>query len=152
MELELWYHGSPSATIILDQGFNLHHQRRNDPGDFGWGIYVVKNISRARCYGTILGVMIDIENCAYISNPYFLNKLSVMPPITFEEQLFYNMAFGEDGRMLTIKGPKNERETVSKEIREVFLQKGYTGILTDYSKGEMVIFDPTIIQDVFLTK
>jgi hypothetical protein len=98
----------------------------------------------------MLGVMVDVEECARISNPYFLDKLSPITPVSYEEQLFYSTAFDEDGRMLTVKGPKEERETVSKEIRKVFLQNGYTGILTEYSKGEMVIFDPAIIQDVFL--
>ena len=150
METELWYHGSPGAKTIADQGFDIDHARRNDSGDFGWGIYVVRSLARARCYGTLLGVAVDTTGCAYIPNPYFLKKGISVPPHTPEERLFHSLVFDDEDKMLTVIGGKENRTNICKNVRNVFLENGYTGILSDYQIGEMVIFDPTIILDVFV--
>jgi hypothetical protein len=155
METELWYHGTPNPDSILDKGFNINHQRTSDPGDFGWGTYASRSLSRSRCYGTVLGVLVDTSSCAYISNPYFLKGINQVLPSTFEEHLFYDIVFDTSDpalypTMLTIKGPRVSREAICKEIRDKFLENGYTGIATDYNIGELVIFDHEIIKDVFL--
>ena len=152
METELWYHGSPEAETIADHGFDIDHARRNDSGDFGWGIYVVRSLARARCYGTLLGVEVDTSNCAYIANPYFLKKgtLTSIAPSTPEERLFHSLVFDKEDKMLTVTGGKENRKNICKKVRNIFLENGYTGILSDYQIGEMVIFDPTIIIEVFV--
>jgi hypothetical protein len=149
-DLELWYHGTPSYQKILDSGFDIEAERRHDPGDFGWGIYVVANLPRAKTYGNVLGVVFDASDCAYISNPYFIKGFDKVEPETEVEKLFTSIAMDDDWNMLTIRGSLKDRIRVCKEIRRVFLERGYTGIISDYAKGEAVIFDPDIIQDVFL--
>jgi len=139
-----FYHGSPYALDIARSGIDIGFRRTSDPGDFGWGFYLTNSLSRAKAYGQILRVTIDESRYARIPNPYFLNRLQILYPVTPEEHLFYDLAFDPvSGDMLTVTGP--QREMVCKKIREVFLQRGYVGIITDLHDQETVVFDPESI-------
>lgn len=142
------YHGTPNPQSILTTGIDLNHPRTSDPGDFGHGLYLTNSLSRAksysRNYGQVLRVTIDDSLYARIPNPYFLNGLQVLYPETPEEHLFYTLAFdSETEEMLTVTGP--QREAVCKRIREVFLQHGYAGIITNLPDQETVVFNPESI-------
>jgi hypothetical protein len=135
------YHGSPFAQKIMDGGIDLGFRRTSDPGDFGWGFYLTNSLNRAKNYGQVLQVTIDDRLYARIPNPYFLERLQILSPETPEEHLFYDLAFDPvTGEMLTVTGP--QREAICKRIREVFLQHGYAGIVTDLHDQETVVFDP----------
>ena len=86
--LQLWYHGTPSYKKILASGFDIDAPRKHDPGDFGWGIYVVGNLPRAKAYGKVLGVIFDTLSCAYIPNPYFIKGIDKIEPQNEVEKLF----------------------------------------------------------------
>jgi hypothetical protein len=147
--IDKWYHGTRKWEKILSEGFDIEAERVSDPGDFGWGIYFVKPISRAKCHGTVLAAAIDITDCAFIDNPYFLKGTEAVVPRTFEEELFHSLVFEKD-QMKTVSGEWNDRVFCSMRVREVFLREGYAGIRTNYMRGEMVVFDPDIILNVSL--
>jgi len=141
----MWYHGTPRWQNILDQGINIDAPKHSDPGDFGWGIYLTGKLLRARVYGRVFEVEIDTSRMAYISNPYFLEGLRRVIPITPEEKLFYSLAYDEAGEMLTIQGSKEDRIATARHIQRGFLEAGYTGIISDYDEGEAVLFDSSPI-------
>lgn len=140
-----WYHGSHQVTKILEDGFDIEAKRASDAGDFGWGIYLTKKKSRAKLYGHILEITIDPSRYAYIPNPYFTQSLRELKPQTDVEKIFYDLAFACTDKgivMLTLHDTAStSREKVAKNIRRVFLDLGYAGIITDHAGGEAVVFD-----------
>lgn len=148
MQVERYFHGSPFATSLVAKGVDMEAPRTSDPGDFGWGFYVDKNKLRCRQYGKVLIVWVDVALFAHLPDPYFLKGLEETNPETELERLFFELAFAPDRRMLTVKGDLDERTKVGRQIRAVFLEKGYTGIWTD--KGEAVVFDDRTIKRVEL--
>jgi len=162
MTTEIWYHGSPKLQQILDQGFDIDAPRIQDPGDFGWGIYLTTRVYRARYHSTedtILAVEIETDRFAYIQNPYFMYGLTSFTrpgqrgqlfPETFEEHLFFDIAFEptDSGyEMALVRG--KHREEKSKLVRQVFINEGYDGIITDHDGGEAVIFNADAIVNVW---
>lgn len=143
------YHGSSAWEKILEVGFDLEHPRRSDPGDFGWGLYLSANPARARSYGKVLKVSLDPSRLAYISNPYFLDRFERVEPKTEEEKLFYGLVFDGD-IMKTVNLPSDLRVAAAKLVRQVFLEKGYTGIRTSLDDEETVLFSLSAIQRVSL--
>jgi len=145
------YHGTPNAGKILINGIDINHPRNSDPGDFGWGVYASGNLSRAKVYGDVFAVTIDESDYAYLENPYFLEGLKTVPPKTFEEKLFYSLAFdARTNEMLTIVGTPRRRERIAKFIRLSFLEHNYKGIITPHNGIEAVVFDPATILKIEL--
>lgn len=142
-----FYHGSVNADKIIKSGFDIDFKRFSDPGDFGWGIYFTNNKSKAKSYGKIIEADIDLSKFAYIENPYFMKGLKLIEPRTKSEKLFYNLAFDDNGTMLTLHG--DNREQINKKIREEFLKNGYKGIVTR-NNDELVVFDVKTIKGVKL--
>ena len=148
-----WVHGTTTAIWeqIRNQGIDFDSKRRSDPGDFGWGFYVTTNQVRAQTYGEAqIEVGLDESKFAVLPHPYFLNGFEKVEPQTEEEKLFHSLAFSEEGKMLTLRGTKEERETVCKKIRDEFLKRGYLGIITPHSGGEAVVFSPDGITSMSL--
>lgn len=140
-------HGTNADSVarILVEGFSLDVARRSDPGDFGWGIYLTDAPSRARCYGAVvLSVEIDDSRFARIKNPYFLEGLNEVQPVTPEEKLFHGVAF-RDGSMLSVRASSDdERIVIARRIRKVFVEAGYAGIIAGPDKrgqSEVVVFE-----------
>lgn len=138
----IWFHGTPQETWekIQADGIDFEVKRRSDPGDMGWGLYLTRNLPRARTYG---GVVIQVEilevRFAYLQNPYFLDGFDPIAPTTPVEKLFHGLVF-QGGKMLTVNGSKESREYTAKRVRDAFLAQGYLGIITPYSEGEAVVF------------
>jgi hypothetical protein len=141
----LLYHGTSSACAdrILDEGFDADAKRRNDPGDFGWGVYLTDSPFRARAYGeAVLEVEIDEDRFARLPNPYFLDGLEEVEPETWAEKLFHSVAFRGDA-MVTVKGPN--RIEACKEVTRNFTLRGFAGIITGPDRDgnfEVVVFHP----------
>lgn len=136
------YHGTTRerADAIERDGLDPDATRRSDPGDFGMGIYLTARRSRAKAYGpAVFRVEVDPSKLARISRPYFLDGFKQVEPETPEERMFYAIAFDDRGEMLTVKG--GNREAVSRAVARAFLRAGYTGIATEHSGGEVVVFD-----------
>lgn len=146
----MWYHGTPRWQAVIDNGINIDAPKHSDPGDFGWGIYLTTKLTRAKTYGRVFVVEISTSKMAYIPNPYFLDGLRRLAPITEEEKLFYSLAYGADGEMLTVQGSKEERIAAACRIQRSFLDAGYSGIVSDYDRGETVLFDSSPILSVKL--
>lgn len=149
-QLDTWYHGTPRWQQILDDGVDIDAPKHSDPGDFGWGVYLTKRLTRARSYGKVFEVIIDTTNLALIPNPYFLAGLQTVIPNTPEEKLFYSLAFGSSGDMLTTTGTAAERIAASRKIQTAFLAAGYQGILSNYDGGEAVLFHASPIRSLIL--
>lgn len=163
MTAEIWYHGSPNLQRILDEGFDIDAPRIRDTGDFGWGIYLTTQVGRARYHGestAILAVEIDIDNFAYIQNPYFLygpttfrgpKQRGPFLPVTYEEHLFFDTVYDltDNGHYVNrlIKG--KQRKERAKLVRQVFMYAGYDGIITDIQEGEAVIFNTDAIINIW---
>lgn len=147
-EIDLFFHGTAAWEKIRREGFELEAPRRSDPGDFGWGIYVTKQVGRAKCYGDVICVVIKTGGLAHIENPYFINGLTQFKPRTPLEELYYNLAFENDEPLLFRRKTELRAQT-ARNIRQGMMQAGYTGITTKYSGCETVIFDPSIIVDAF---
>lgn len=170
---EIWYHGANKADDILATGFQVIDdvRHRTDPGDFGLGIYFTKDLRVALNYGQhIFKCEIVMDQLADIPNPY---RLYEQPRPDLPSKIFRWLAFdhvggpayrqarrgkkqprllGEfgPGRMKTVHGSytRAERMETTAKIREVFLRRGYTGILAREIHGqELAVFDPTIIKD-----
>jgi hypothetical protein len=136
---ETYWHGTTAAEAILALGVDFDAVRVSDPGDMGWGFYLTGEESRAKAYGSqILKVTIDPEKFAYLPNPYFLDGLKDIEPITDVEKLFHEVAFGVDGNMKTCSG--YEKDKVARKICDTFIAAGFSGIITPYSGGEVVVF------------
>jgi hypothetical protein len=148
----MWYHGTPRWKDILDKGINIDAPKHSDPGDFGWGIYLTAKLIRAKIYGRVFIVEIDTSKMAYVSNPYFLDGLRRLAPVTAEEQLFYSLAYNEDGEMLTLQGTKEERIAAARRVQRGFLDAGYSGIVSDYDEGEAVLFESAPILSAKLSQ
>jgi len=160
--VEAWYHGTEPqrARAILRAGVDLQAERRRDPGDFGWGFYLTREIERAECHGgAVLQVQLDPSRLARIDNPYFIAQGSFDPvtPSTDAQRLFHQIAFdlqddfelGAGPRMRTVRGPLQQRIETSQAIRDAFLAAGYTGILASQIQGgEAVVFDPSAIRQI----
>lgn len=143
------YHGTSKekAASIMRSQFDFDARRSSDPGDFGWGVYLTAYKPRAKAYGeVVLEVVIDDSRLAYIPNPYFLEKLEEIKPVTPEEIKFYDLAFDDNLEMLTIHAVN--REDVCKKIQKEFVLDGYTGIRSDYHGGEYVIFDSRAVKSI----
>lgn len=142
-----FYHGTSFAGRIITSGFDISSARRNDPGDFGWGIYFTQQWARAQAYGRVLQVEMDVSRFAVIPNPYFLKGFERVSPVSEVEQLFHNLVFdGDVMRTVNLRG--EERVAAAHQVREVFLERGYKGILTRSDDGEAVAFDPHVIRDI----
>jgi len=137
----MWYHGTPRWRDILEKGIDIDAPKHSDPGDLGWGIYLTGKLIRAKVYGRVFEIEIDTSRMAYIPNPYFLEGLSRLQPITPEEKLFYSLAYDTEGEMLTLHGSKENRITAARAIQRGFLDAGYAGIVSDYDEGEAVLFE-----------
>jgi len=150
---ERFYHGTSldAAGVIVQEGFRLDMPQAHDVGDFGQGIYLTHELARAQSYGrAILTVEADVTHCARVPNPYFLDGLRTVEPRTEAERLFFLIAFDSAGRMRTC-GPHVQaaaRAHAAHELREAFLDAGYTGIVTDRPDGEAVIFDLAAVRVV----
>jgi hypothetical protein len=131
---------------ILSDGFDFGAVRRSDPGDFGWGLYLTRSLARARAIGSdVLIVMVDISRFARIPNPYFLSGTKEMVPHTEAERLFHRSAF-RNGEMITVMGNEADRVAASKDLAEVFVRRGWGGIVTD--GDEVVVFDSGCIRSI----
>lgn len=149
--LASWYHGTSGedAARILRAGIDVERERRSDPGDFGWGVYLAHDPERARSYGpVVLEFLVEEAGLARIPNPYFVAGLDEVAPVTEAERRFHALAFAPGGRMRTVQGRWAERVAASREIRDAFLAAGYAGIRSDYLGGETVIFDPSIVRRI----
>ncbi len=125
--MDTYYHGTPSWNRILNLGFDMEAPRRSDPGDFGWGIYLTQSKSRAKAYGTVLKVAVDVSRFALIPNPYFLKGWERVPPVSAEERLFHETVFNGD-QMATVNLQRDARIEAAKKVRQVFMGHGYQGI------------------------
>lgn len=149
--MKRFFHGTRHAESILEQGFDLGAQRRTDPGDLGWGIYLTDTPARARAHGEALAVVVDDSRFARIKNPYFEENLKRVEPETDVEALFYDNAFDENGEMVTVRGEWEERVAASKAVRAAFLRAGYQGIISGPDRRgqhEVVVFDPDSIHSI----
>lgn len=146
----MWYHGTPRWQAIIDEGINIDAPKHSDPGDFGWGIYLTGNLTKAKVYGRVFTVGIDTSRMAYISNPYFLEGVHRLQPVTAEEKFFYSLAYDNTGEMLTLHGSKEERIAAARLVQRGFLDAGYSGIVSDYDEGEAVLFESSPILSVEL--
>lgn len=150
------YHGTPSWEEVLKSGFNTEADRLTDVGDFGWGIYLTSNRARAQCHGKVLRVSIQTHNMAFIKNPYFLKngKATKPDPSNRYAQIFYDIAFAEDGKkMLTVGGTEAERIAVAERIRDTFVyDNSIHGIVTQHTDDELevVVFQSDQILEVKL--
>lgn len=142
--IKLWHATTPdNAQAILRDGIDFQAPRANDVGDFGWGFYLTRRPERARCYGrALLEVVIDPDRLAVVPNPYFLEGLTTIKPVTKAEMLFHCIAFDRDGQMMTCSGEYRRpwQERVAKAIRKSFIAAGWAGILTAREDCEVVIF------------
>lgn len=62
--IETFYHGTNKdrASSIVQDGVDLEHPRKSDPGDFGLGFYVTKSLASAKSYGEcVLLVEVDLS-------------------------------------------------------------------------------------------
>jgi hypothetical protein len=151
MSILTFYHGTTEekAASILTNGVDLDKSSATDSGDLGKGFYLTTNLNRARSYGkTVLVVKTDIYKMANIPNPYFLNKLESVEPITDLEILFHSIAF-KNGEMVTVRGSMEYREAASCMLRDTFLRLGYSGITTNYNGKETVVFDLSVILAIY---
>lgn len=148
--LDQWYHGTPRWKSILDDGIDIDAPKHSDPGDFGWGIYLTKRLTRAQRYGKVFQLTVETDKLAHVPNPYFLSGLQALTPVTPEEKLFYSLAFDANDNMLTVSGTNQERIAASKKIRNSFLAAGYLGIISDYDGGEAVLFNTAPIRSLLL--
>jgi hypothetical protein len=145
----MWYHGTPRWQDILNKGIDIDAPKHSDPGDFGWGIYLTRKLSRAQVYGRVFQVDIDTRGMAYVPNPYFLVGLQQVAPSSPEELLFYSLAY-LNGEMRTLHGSNKERIEAARAIQAGFLAAGYCGIVSDYDEGEAVLFEASPILSVKL--
>lgn len=151
MDATIWYHGTRRWEEVEKHGVDFDAPRATDPGDFGWGFYLTKRPVLANIHGRVFQVTIDPSKLAYIENPYFLlDDLHPRLPVTPEEKLFWDIAFDNEGNMLTINADKETRVQTAKEIQRAFLAAGFTGIRTDYGEGETVLFsgEPILALDL----
>jgi hypothetical protein len=171
-QLFTFYHGTTpeSAAKILASGFDLDAKKRHDSGDFGDGIYLTVDKTRAKHMGgpAILEVQVDLSRFAYIPNPYFTNKLEHVAPVGPVQEMFYTLAFDNNGNMATIHGDRTfvpieafpfkqvivnqTRKDVCKTIRESFLCNGFWGIHTEYRGLETVVFNTSTIKKISWTR
>jgi len=138
-----YFHGTSQADTVLADGFDIEAPRRSDPGDFGWGVYLTDEASRARAYGEVLSVEIDTTKYARIECPYFLDGFQEVEPVTPEERLFHGVAF-EGNQMLSVVADSLERVAIARRIREVFLEAGFAGIIAgpdNRGQCEVVVFN-----------
>lgn len=138
------FHGTgvEEANLILGAGFDFRADRRRDPGDFGWGIYLTADLARAQEMGeVVLVVIIDKRKFAHIPNPYFLLLGQERKPETELEKLFHGIAF-DGSTMLTCAStvPWERRVVVAQTIQREFLDRGYSGIITETPDKETVLF------------
>jgi len=136
--------GAEEAKFILGAGFDFRPEaeRRRDPGDFGWGVYLTNDLARAREMGeVVLVVVIDKRRFAHIPNPYFLRLGHEVEPMTDLEKLFHEIAF-EGSEMLTCASttPWERRVIVAQTLQREFLARGYVGIITETPDKETVMF------------
>lgn len=159
-EIKTYYHESPYADKILKEGFSMEIERRKDPGDFGWGVYLWP-VPKYMPKGYTLEVDIDISGFAVINEPY--EPLYERPQDTPEETLFRSLVWcrhawreEEYGELMmgTIHGcPERgmSRVEVCKNVREEFLKRGVQGLITHHDHRaieEIVLFDLSAIKDI----
>lgn len=158
-EIKTYYHESPFADIILKEGFSMEVERRSDPGDFGWGVYLWSTPHHMP-KGYTLEVDVDISRFAVIHDPYTPVNPYEIRHDTPDEALFRELAFGTNqwGNevMATIhpiikNGEEWSRERTCKNIRDTFLKRGVQGFITYHdhrSIEEIVLFDLSTIKDI----
>lgn len=140
-----------SAEAIIRDGVTAEPPSRvHDPGDFGWGFYLTRDPARARSYGhTLVGVDVHIDRFAVIPNPYFIDRLTEIQPVTAVEKLFHSIAF-RNGRMRTCTASIEERIAIARSIRNAFVLDGFAGIRTERPDGETVLFDAAVVRKTWL--
>ncbi len=140
-----WFHGTRDPESVLS-GIRFDVPRKHDPGDFGWGFYCSSVRARAATYGPVLQVEVELSEFAHIDNPYFLDRLSQLTPVTPEEKLLYGIIFADGpDDMLTVRGP--DRKAVAQMVRTEFLHHGWKGIISEPLE-ELVVFDESAVVSV----
>lgn len=149
-----YFHGTSQADKVLADGFDIEAPRRSDPGDFGWGIYLTDEPSRARAHGEVLCVEINTTKYTHIKSPYFLDGFKEVEPVTPEERLFHGVAFEGNQMLSVVADSLEERVAIARRIREVFLEAGFDGIIAgpdNRGQCEVVVFNPQTILKVART-
>lgn len=169
----LLYHGSKVKEEILRRGFDIEAPRVSDPGDFGWGIYLTSELSRAKAAAgkqNVLDVEVEFKNPLVLRAPYAIN-----PPETPGDRFIAELRerFGDTVHGLTTeeaielhrqgKSPDeiadiafHSRVTASKKWAEAIQKAGYDAVVWEkpYYYGpieenyEVVIFNPEQIKSV----
>jgi hypothetical protein len=143
------YHGSPDASRIFTEGFDLWTKRNTDPGDLGWGIYLTGNWYWARQFAGGEGaeanvIELDIDPAKLARIRHEIVGCGKEPNLNKAERLWRKVvecsAFGIP---LTIASEPKERAKVAKMVRRRFMRAGYTGILagTVGKDEEVVVFN-----------
>lgn len=110
-------HGTTSeaAAAILEGGFRLDAERRSDPGDFGWGVYLTGWGPVARASGRAV-VVAEVE---------------LERPKTFGSKAaaYEWLRRLHDGALPTVQGSERDRVAASKQLRRRMLERGVDGIV-----------------------
>ena len=138
------YHGTTSEGMkkIPQEGFSLEAERTSDPGDFGWGVYLTGMPARAKAYGgiNILRVEVDFDNPLKFS--------SVSEAYKWRELLVQKYGDTIHGIGNTWEEKAKSRAEIAKRWREELLRQGYDGIIiydkrwTNGEPYEAVAFKP----------
>jgi len=144
MELIL-YHGTTPENYysILKQGFKITEKEVSDPGDFGRGIYLTGMKGRAKAYGKVITVEVNLEN------PLIFH--SVSEAYKWREKLIEKFGDTIHGKGSSIEERLQSRREAAEKWRNYFLEKGIDGIII-YDKYwgeepyEVVVFIPEKIK------
>lgn len=167
------YHGSQAKEEILKKGFDIEAPRVADPGDFGWGIYLTGDLSRAKATGGPKNVL-DVQACfkkpLVLHSPYavheaetpgdkFIDELrekhgDPVHGLTDEEAIELHRQ-GKSPDEIADIGAQNRVKTSRKWAEEI-QKAGYDAAIWEkpYYHGpieknfEVVIFDPQKIKSV----
>ena len=167
LETVTMYHGTTRerASSIMRNGVDVNADRSRDPGDFGFGFYLTRDIDRAQRHGeAVIAVEVDVANMVRIEDPYFGGidieetrdddgrKLKTFcgrkkPATSFAEEVFCALAFDCDGTMLTCSGTLTHEHKAqsAKVIQRAFLTMGFDGIWSGLDDEETVIFNPRCV-------
>ena len=145
------YHGTTfeGMKAIIERGFKLEAERRSDPGDFGWGIYLTGHLSRAKAIGGKYVLEVEVE----LKNPLVFKSIS--EAYKFADEMALKLGITIHGKGNTPEERFQDRVKNSKKWREYFLRQGYDGIIIydpdPLWKGapyEVVVFDLSAIKSV----
>jgi|GEM_PF-4200718 len=119
------YHGTTPEGMekIPKEGFSLEAERVSDPGDFGWGIYLTGMPARAKPYGGVNVLRVEVD----FNNPLIFR--SVSEAYKWRDPFVEKYGDTLHGIGNTWKEKLKSKAKIAKKWREELLKRGYDGII-----------------------